>query len=425
MRTALVMGLIFAAFAAASFAMFAADPSPDLHATWIAGELYAAGQTAQVYAGDAPLFTMRPSAGAEAYLAGIGHEGAAYPYVYPPLWAVVASWIAPHVPFAAAKLAANLVNPLLMAGMVALAARTAPRALPLPLLTLVGCAALLSSLPGAVALEQNQPQILVSFLVVAAIERARAGKPLTAGAALALAAAIKLTPALLCLLWLATGRRREAAAFVVAGGALGLLSIGLAGWPLHAAFLAEIDTIRRTVLSTLFTYGLDPILAHTFFGDALTRISGDGALGWHVHAKPDAWAFASSAALLATLAGLALWMRAQARGSGVDMLAWPVALVLLTLLSPLAWGYHYLAALAFLPHLLVRLGLRGGLIAVIALVQPVSLHALRLFENVPAIPNLPAVAGTLTMLAFAGLCLAAMHRAPTRTGPAPTQAHPA
>ncbi|MDX1739050.1 MAG: glycosyltransferase 87 family protein, partial [Alphaproteobacteria bacterium] len=54
--------------------------------------------------------------------------------------------------------------------------------------------------PFGLALRENQPQILVSFLILLAIERERAGWNIAGGAALALAASIKLYPALFALL---------------------------------------------------------------------------------------------------------------------------------------------------------------------------------------------------------------------------------
>lgn len=402
--------LIFIGFTALSWAMFADNPSPDLQATWMAGQVFAAGLTDQVYVGDTAFYTMLPHPEWTARLARVGHEGAAFPFVYPPLWAALSSYVSPHVGFETIKAAAQILNPLLMAGTVWLAVRTARDAPVSPaIMTLVGCVILIASLPGGVALEQNQPQILVGFLIVAAIERARAGAPITAGAALALAAAIKLYPALLIVGWVASGRWRAVAGFAVIGGALAALSLALAGWPLHAAFLAEVDTIRRSIIVTVFTYGIDPILAQLAFAEDMHVITSPGTemvLRWSVLEKPWAWSLASTAALLGILAAAFRTFR-----SSDDVLVWPILLTLLTFVSPLAWGYHYLAAMAFLPHLLVRFGMRTGLLALLIAVLPLTLPALQLASRAPVWLNAPILIGAAAMLTHAVLFAVAIRPA--------------
>ena len=239
--------VIVVAFTVIAWLIFSEAPSPDLRASWIAGHFYALGATDMIYAGNEGYFSMLPADGWQDWSDAHGLEGPTYPFVYPPLWAAVASWAVPHVPYEIAKGVANVVNPALMAGMVWLAARCVDdRDVSVPMMTLVGCAFCIATLPGMVALAQNQPHILVAFLLVFAIERDRAGAPVAAGAALALAASLKLFPAIFVLLWIARGHWRPVAAFAVAGAALGGLSVLLAGWPLHRAFLDEIDAHRAS-----------------------------------------------------------------------------------------------------------------------------------------------------------------------------------
>ena len=399
--------LIFIGFTALSWWMFADNDSPDLRATWMAGQFFAAGLTDQIYVGSETYFSMLPHPDWTAYLDGLGHEGAVFPFVYPPLWAALSGYVAPHVGFGAIKTVAQILNPLLMVGMVWLASRTAKGSqVPLALMTLVGSMILIASLPGGVALEQNQPQILVSFLIVAAIERSRAGAPITAGAALALAAAIKLYPALLVVVWIAARQWRATAAFAVIGGALGILSIALAGWPLHEAFLAEIEVIRRTIIATPFTYGIDPILAQLFHARDMHVITSPGSeqvLRWSVLEKPAMWTAASSAAMVLIVLAAYRWIRT----SGDDVLAWPILLIALTFVSPLAWGYHYLAAMAFLPHLLDRFGMRLGLLTLLAAALPLTLPALQLVSAAPVWMNAPIILGAMAVIGHALLYAAA------------------
>lgn len=399
---ALVLG-----FVAFCLWRFAGSHSPDLMATWLAGHFYEIGATDQVYPADDRLYTMLPPDGWWPYLQEQGWDKSVFPYVYPPLWAVLASWITPLVGMQAFQSAAAIVNPALMAAMVIAAGRaTGLRELALVKFTALGLALMIATLAGSVALEQNQPQILVSFLIVAAIERDRAGAAKTAGAALALAAAIKLYPALLAILWIAGRRWGAVRAFGVAGAALGGLSVALAGWPLHLAFLHEVGVIKDTVLVTYFTYGIDPTFAQIALPDRLEFIAGldnDPAdtmqAGWAVMAKGPLWA-ALSALGLAAVMGAGVW---RLRRGAVGVTLWPAVLVGVALVSPLSWGYHYLPALAFAPALIWSLGLRRGALALLCIVVPLSVGALDIFAGLPLPFLAPQVAGTLAVAALGAL----------------------
>ncbi|WP_420858341.1 glycosyltransferase 87 family protein [Marivivens marinus] len=410
----LVLWAIFVGFTAVSFAAFGFGHSPDLMATWLAGHFHAAGATDQVYAGYDGLYTMLPPSEWWPFLQEQGREKAVFPFVYPPIWAVLAGWITPFVGLDAFQAGASFVNPLLMAGMVTLAGRaTGLRDWALVRFLLLGLGVMVATLPGSVALEQNQPQILVSFLIVAAIERDRAGAARLAGAALALAAAIKLYPAMLALLWLASGRGRSVASFAIVGSVLGAVSILLAGWPLHQTFLSDVSAIKNTALVTYFTFGVDPTVAQIAFADDLQFVAGlDNAadaqalLGWSVLQKGAVWSGLSLAAML----GLALGGASYARRTS-DVLFWPAFLVGLALISPLSWGYHYLPALAFLPAMIDRFGPRRGGLIVLGIAAPLTLPALGVFSSVTATILLPQIAGTLAMI---GLGLA-LFLAPSRS----------
>jgi hypothetical protein len=395
-------------FTALSFARHGYGHSPDLMATWLAGHFYGQGATDQVYAGYDGLFTMLPPSEWWSYLVKQGRTEAVYPYVYPPLWAALASHLTPWIGIDGFQVAASLVNPVLLALMVLLAGRACGQAgWALVRFVALGLGLMIFTLPGLVALAQNQPQILVSLLIVGAIERDRAGAGPTAGALLALAAAIKLYPAVLALLWLAGRRWRSLTAFVLVGGALGGLSLLLAGWPLHAQFLNDVAAIRQTVLMNHFTYGLDPVIAQLApVGEVMIVTAPESAaspsnpVGWRVLEKPPLWSGLSTLALLALVA-FGGW-RCRRR---VDVLFWPVFLVALALILPLSWGYHYLPALAFLPVLPIRYGLRCGTALFLALALPLTVPAYRLIRDLPLTDMAPQIAGTAIMIAC-GIALA-------------------
>lgn len=378
--------------------------SPDLLATWMAGLNFARGAFDQIYpAAAGPAFEMHPPEAWVAELRAQGHDGAIFPFIYPPLWAWAASVLTRVTDYARIVAVANVLNPVLLGFTLWLAARTVRGALSDAVFVSVGLLMFATTAMALVALEQNQPQILVAFLTVLAAERATNSAPRAAGIALALAASIKLYPALFALLWLARGERRPVAAFAVTGAALGLLSIALAGWPLHALFLEQIRTISGSVLVTSFTYDLDAVAAKYLFGDALTFVPDllpGSEAGWKVLAKPPLWKAIDAALILAAIAALALLARRSR-----DPLVWPLAVTLVALASPLSWGYHYLAALAFLPALLDRLGAARGILASVLLLAPSTPAYILSDLPVLAYHAWSALLGTLAMAAYAALLL--------------------
>lgn len=123
------------------------------------------------------------------------------PVCISPIWAFVSGWLTTITTIETVVNWANTINPLLIVCMVILAWRASGSTMSAHSYTLLGLLVLVLTQIGIVLILQNQPQIFVSLLIVLALERHRSGAPLTAGAVLALAAAIKLYPALLALLF--------------------------------------------------------------------------------------------------------------------------------------------------------------------------------------------------------------------------------
>ena len=401
--------------------------SPDLLASWMAGLNFARGQFDQIYFGSENVFTMRPPDSWIIELQANGHEDGIYPFIYPPLWAWVTAKLSAVTSFSTLVFIGNLVNPLLIAGSILLAGRMAAGSLRPSAFLMIGVLALGSRVISIVALEQNQPQIFVSFLLVLAAERTYYGDQRSAGLALALAASIKLYPAVFAVIWLARRNWTALATFTVFGGALGLTSIAVAGWPLHAAFLHELSAISGSALVTFFTHSIDPTIVEFFLKDRAAFFMGldaDALAGWHVVEKGPVWRAFNAASMIAVITAIFHFAR---RPAGDSALFWPTAFLALALVSPLSWGYHYLSALVFLPVLIDRLGTSFGALAIFAILWPTSLIYI-LIDN-PFIPwsSVAQPLGTAMMAAF-GITLAALIRSslPRAQTSAPSKAaHPA
>ncbi|WP_223637530.1 glycosyltransferase 87 family protein [Rhodobacter sp. TJ_12] len=355
-------------------------PARDLMALWLAAQEVAAGQPDAIYPPLAPVFEMRPPLSWYDAAAKLGRPGTVYPYLYPPLWAHLLAPVTGWIGFDSFARAVLGLHVALLALLPLIAAHftlaRAPTAAEARLWVGAAVAALILSHGVPVALLQGQPQILVAFLTLYGLDRAAQGRPVPGGLALGLAIALKLAPLPLALLWLLTGQSRAALVALGVTGALGLVSIALAGWPAHAEFWAQLRVIDHTALMSTSTAAFDTLwgklccLDQTQFIPALPPEIGTAGSGWHVLAKPAPWASAQKLALLGLLLALAVPLR-RAPTSARRAALWGLACTCLAFLGPIGWIYYYivpLALIAALPHSLGRAGwaLTIGTIALLA-----------------------------------------------------------
>ncbi len=345
-----------------------ATQSADLFAMWIAGEFMQMGRIDQIYPAVGAYFDMTTPTDWWAHVSATDDTARIFPYIYPPIWAKLVSYLTAMTSFAAFDLAFLIIHQAALAATVFLATRMCGlQGMTQLAVFAMTYAALVLTTPIGLALAENQPQILVSFLIVFAFERAQFGHLRSAGTLLAIAAAIKVYPLLFIVIFL--GRRQWPAivSFAVVGGALGLTSIALAGWPLHAEYLTLIQTLTHSVIVTNFSFSIDAYLAGTVFSDDLVKVrqprQSDTDAGWTALAKSPLWVTVSSIANICALTFVA-WL-AEKRPNCALVL--PAAAILLALLSPLSWAYTYLTAFVFLGMLPLRLGVIGiGLVAIAA-----------------------------------------------------------
>ncbi|WP_284162515.1 glycosyltransferase 87 family protein [Frigidibacter sp. SD6-1] len=365
---------------------FGGGASADFRAGWMAGRAFAEGRYDLIYPPHNGVYTMQPPIEWVAELKAEGYKGLVYPFVYPPLWAWVAAQFAKISDIGTLIRIASALNALMMVGTLALAHRLAAPRMSQTRFMLVGLGFFLVSASGIIALYENQPQILVAFLTLLAIERTEHGNGKLGGAALALAASLKLFPAVIALIWIATGRRSAAVSFGLVGTALGLASILCAGWPLHREFLSVLGDISATSMMTRLNFSLESAAAILFFSDQLQVITAASTLAdpaavgrFSVLSEPPMFHFCSNLMQVAgIITVLFLFRRAERTGSRDYIRAslWPSALTLLALTGPLAWSYYFIAPLAFVPSLIERAGRwigTGALVLSALLTSPFAL----------------------------------------------------
>ncbi|MCB2137598.1 MAG: DUF2029 domain-containing protein [Rhodobacteraceae bacterium] len=330
---------------------------PDLAAIYIAGHLWQTGQTELIYAAP-PGFFGGP---ADSWLPVIYELGGrteletAFPYVYPPLWAVLTAPLTPHLGFNAFSNLVALVQMPLLSASVLLAARLfRPANLPLAGWSLAAVCVLFFSLQSLMAIVHNQPTVTVIFLILLCFDRLDRGQDRVAGAVLALAAAIKLWPVAFAVILLLDRRWRALAAFALAGAALGLLSIVLAGWPMHRAFLDMLGLVKEAGLLSVANISLVPVI---MTGAMILGLADpvDFTNKIVVFRDVPVWLgpllLALGAAYFVALSQrLRQWPAPDRRAMLVFALS-----ILVPLFGPLGWSHYYLLPLFMLPGLVARL----------------------------------------------------------------------
>lgn len=331
----------------------------DVLALWYAGQAYADGRFGDIYAKASDLFYMLPPDAWVADRQERGIERALYPFIYPPIWAWVMSGATQVMSMGTMLFAITLINATALLGMFALTFRIFRAQTPFWAWLLFGIGIGSITFAFMIAQVQNQPQIIVAFLTVLAIERSFANRPAAAGIAMAIAASIKLYPLIFALLWLFSGRRSEAIWFFVSGAILALVSIAIVGWPLHAEFFAHVSAISNTALLTSLTHAFDPMIAQLLYPGAFIEIipdfvAAEDEVKWAVAPKPLWHTVLNKIVLIAFIIAASRALRNETNPVRERAL-WPVLMAIFGLIGPISWSYHYLAVLAFLPLFLTTL----------------------------------------------------------------------
>ena len=415
-RTAILLVIFFSTML---FAVFYNVRSPDLLANWMGGHFYQIGALDQIYPSDTQTYSMLPPDAWMPYLKDQGYDGSVFPFIYPPLWVHIFGWLTTVTTYDTLSNLARAINPVLMGSMVVLAWRSMGNTMSVAVYTFIGLLILVSTTIGFVPIYQNQSQILVSFLIVLAIERSRYNAPVIAGVALAIAASIKLYPALFALFWLASGNRKAFGSFIVAGLVLAGASVLLAGWPLHQTFLHEVMIINQTAMVNLMNTSIDGAIAQLFFDDDLDFVQSAGnmqtqdlSLGWYILKKSTLWGGISAVAMVLTIVVISRLFRKNPVGTPQHDLAWPLVIIIIALLNPISWSYHYMPAVAFAPALLIYYRPSIAVLLLAILFTPFLMIKYVSLPNFGWIKNPDQIAATLGMIGLAVAFAVAMRRNP-------------
>jgi hypothetical protein len=328
------LALVWTAFVCLTVSVGWRQPGWDLRGEYVAARLIAAGHAAALYdQASTDAAKQQTSAWSSAALAGGIADRVVVSYIKTPLWAWLMSPLAAVLPFDAFKRVFAALSSIATAAMVFIAARQwAPRlAAPLWQAGLLG--ALFLSVPFFAALILGQTHVLFIFLVICACVASLNGRPVSAGALLAAAATVKITPVWVAVTWLAAGRIRAAASFAVCFCLLLALTVAAHGFAIFATFLQTLQRFGGTVLLAGNNCSFASVLLHG-------ALNADTAYRWQTVHNPVWVGLLSTVALgfFAVLGGVL--DRGAARPE--QRIGGLLTLVAATAFSPLAWNHYYI-----------------------------------------------------------------------------------
>lgn len=404
--------LFFLGYAAYSHAR-----GDDLSVSYLGCRLVAAGDTQHLYSYDPDTFSdVAPDDTAwQDQADATGFSGYIHPYVQTPLWAWSLQPLCKHVDFAHFEAVfCGLCLFCFLASTWLIARFWTPDLLnPFAL----GVLLLLFSLsePFRYAMILMQTHILYLLLTIAGLMLADFRRPVLAGALLALAAAVKITPGFLVIYWLLTRRYRAVVSTILCSAVLLFAAIFVTGRPLFTTFLADLHRISEVLLvsannQSFAAWNMGRYFPNSQLNDLV------------IHELPRSLGLGSNLlVLLSVVAGGFMDRRATGKARSMSFevrgsrpIGALFAIVGVTVFTPIAWTHYFIVLFPAVMLLLEewhslsgRLSRRSrtGLLAVILILCTLNF---RPFAG-DAMKEVPGLFGTVRPHFYSGvLCLIAL-----------------
>ena len=206
------------------------------------------------------------------------------------------------------------------------------------------------TLPLVFAWSLLQPHFVIVALLAWAFERHANGKSTTAGVLLGLAAAVKVTPILFVLIFLADRDWRASAWALATSGGIAALSVLLMGWEAHAAFLEAAAFVNSITIFYGGNLTIEVVLQGLLYPGSI-----ESTPSGMQFAEKTPWIAALSKALALIAAAGILWLTRHGDRAERTMLRAFFLVPALYYFSPLAWGHYYLLLLPMIMGLWGRL----------------------------------------------------------------------
>ena len=372
-----------------------------------AGQLFKDGNLASLYAQDPNAYNMVADPVFLRASQKVGFSRAPTPFVYPPLIAALMSHVS-DLPATSITWVWAVVSAIaFIAGVVLV------RRIYLPESSLLALTAVFLALcffePALYGFWLGQTSAVIFALVMCAIALQRAGLPLSAGGALAVATFVKITPGIFVLIWLWRGPHRAVAGFLLASMALWLASLVTVPLEIHVAYALRVLAAGGAQIVSFNNHSLATFISRFAFEP-------NAYLDWLFRTPPPLYAALRTVCVIAVLgaAGITLRMVSTRVPHLARIVAEGLALLLLLLIPNISWTHYFVFALPVIA-IVLRLRARGERMPILAVAiafaflcrpllspqyQPPSLW------GAPLSISLPTIATILLFMTLVALAIA-------------------
>lgn len=403
-RDAQVCVLLTTLFFAFNVSQFWNNWSVDLSAYYYAGYFFGLGQLDQVYAGPPQIIGPEMPEAWTAAVAATGIPGEqTYPFIYLPWVAAVMAPIARNFAPQTVMNSALLVNCALMAWSVFLARKIMnPKTIPKWMWAGISFTILFTSAASVLALALGQIQILVITCCLLAFERYRAGAFWAAGAALAMAACLKITPAALIIVFLWDRNWRAVLSFSLVCAFIGVLSLITIGLPLHFQYFGLMQKLSDQVFIASIAFSVEGFVYQIW--DVINGTAPIHVTNEYIYAKPPWIDHVAKATFLTGL--IAIWTTTRRLGEDQKIARQIFTLsILIPLCAPLGWIHYFLLTAYLLPGLLEHMNrkLATGMIVLFGIALSAYTMLALIIPGLKVMPQIILCVPVLTLILVATL----------------------
>lgn len=350
--------------------------SIDMSAIYMAGHFAAYSDPSLMYAAPPDLFSPVRTPEFDAFLAAYNLDNKAQTaFVYPPIWAYAVAPLAARLDPIAFFDVTRIVTTASYSVAVLVAWRlVAARHMSATVFALIAMALAMATMPYKFAVLLNQPHLLLTLLILLAFERYIAGWKTTAGILLGLVAAVKVTPVLLALIFLADRQWKALAGCLTVAAAFMAASLAVGGVDLHLTFLERLRQIDSLMPMNGLNMNFETVM-HDFF--VPLSLLDDGV----PIAENTAWVSLLSKALLIAALPASLWYTQTidwADRVHVRLLLLYTAMIFF---GPLAWIHYYMLPILLIPGLRVVWNQTGAKLMAILLMIGFSSPLMMAFHS--------------------------------------------
>lgn len=343
---------VMALFVLCGLIVYADAEGGDLSSSYVGCRLLDTHQATHLYAHDRQNFAAIGADDAWQRMADAGgYEAFLHPYVQTPLWGFTLRPLCARTSFRQFEWVFAVLELLSFAGCTWLVARYWAPSLFHPVALAAALIALWFSEPFRYAMDLMQTHILFLLLTVAAILLAEKKRPGLAGFLLACAAAVKITPAVVVVYWLARGRWKAAGSMLLSSALLWMVTVACVGRPLAATYLVELHRVSRVLLVSFNN--------QSFAAWAMARFYPyKDVLAFRVLQLPDSIRMLSGV-LMVGFAALGGWFDRFRTNTAVAPMGAFLPLIAGTLFAPIEWSHYFVVLLFPCMALLERRTERG------------------------------------------------------------------